>query len=342
MVTPRFPWLTYNEPEGHLDALVTRLSKLAGLGHTARIVGLTYKDDTTLTRFNALGFRNTYRLDLTKDLAVQDPAAGLETIQAALDPGTARRVADKHGAADLLLVRHVLEHAHNPMSFVAGLRTLVKPGGYLVFEVPDSGKFLQACDYTFIWEEHIAYFTAQTLAALIDRAGLELAETTVYPYPLEDSLVAIVCNDGAGADRKPAPRDPAIPLAQGTTFARRYAQNRVHIRSLLQAWRQQQKRIAIFGAGHLAVKFVNMYALQDLIDCAIDEHPDKQQLLMPGSRLPIGGSDALQETDICLLALSPESEQKVLAKFRLLREGGTRFLSIFALNPNSIYNAEAA
>ena len=51
-VLPRFDWLTYNEPEGHLDDLVARLCELPGVNPEARIVGLTYKDDTTLQRFN--------------------------------------------------------------------------------------------------------------------------------------------------------------------------------------------------------------------------------------------------------------------------------------------------
>ena len=55
MAKSRFEWLTYNEPEGHLDDLVSRLRKLPGLEQPeARIAGLTYKDDSTLARFNKL------------------------------------------------------------------------------------------------------------------------------------------------------------------------------------------------------------------------------------------------------------------------------------------------
>src|SRR5262245_2219314 len=43
MVRSRFEWLTYSEPEGHLDQLVERLAKLPGLTPEAKIIGLTYK-----------------------------------------------------------------------------------------------------------------------------------------------------------------------------------------------------------------------------------------------------------------------------------------------------------
>ncbi len=340
----RFEWLTYNEPEGHLDDLVTRLRRLPGVDSGARIVGLTYKDDSTLARFNRLSYSNTYRIETGADLGLQDPCAGLESIQAALDAATASRLAARHGLADLLLVRHVLEHAHHPAAFLSAVRTLVKPGGYLLFEMPDCSKFIKACDYSFIWEEHITYFCAQTLEAFVESTGLRMQETIVYPYPLEDSLIGIVKNEPSAGTAKHGQAARDSLLVDGQIFARRYPELRAQLQSLFGAWRQAGKQVAIFGAGHLAAKFANMYSLGKLIDCVIDDNPHKQNLLMPGSRLAIRGSAALESRaiDYCLLSLNPESEQKVLAKNQPFLERGGQFLSIFALSPKAVYNASAS
>src|SRR5258706_10578532 len=83
MVRSRYPWLTYSEPEGHLDALAERLAGLVGVD--ARIVGLTSTDDPVLARLNRLGYAQTLRYDMCTDLGVQDPCAGLETVQGAVD-----------------------------------------------------------------------------------------------------------------------------------------------------------------------------------------------------------------------------------------------------------------
>lgn len=334
----RFEWLTYNEPEGHLDDLVSRLRRLPGLESGSRIVGLTYKDDSTLTRFNRLGYANTYRYEPATDFGLTDPCASLESIQGALDASTAARLADRHGLADVLLVRHVLEHAHDPVAFLRAAATLVKPDGYLLFEMPDSKKFIQACDYSFIWEEHITYLCDATLAALIGHAGLSLQDTIVYPYPLEDSLIGIVRNSPGTAPKRYATE----ALADGAQFARRYPEVRARLRSLLENWQRSGKKTAIFGAGHLAAKFVNMYGLDALIDCVIDDNPYKRALLMPGSRLSIRGSADLdaRKIDFCLLSLSPESEQKVRAKNQPFLDRGGQFFSIFALSPVSVYSAD--
>jgi hypothetical protein len=344
MAKSRFEWLTYNEPEGHLDDLVTRLCRLPGVDRGARIAGLTYKDDSTLARLNKLGYANTYRFDARADFALQDPCAGLESIQAALDAATASRLAARHGSADLLLVRHVLEHAHDPAAFLRAVTALVKPGGYLLFELPDCAKFIQACDYSFIWEEHITYFCAQTLESLIAHAGLCMCQTIIYPYPLEDSLIGVVRNGTSSGVLTHAGKMPDSLRVNGQIFARRYPELRAQLQSLFGAWRRAGKRVAIFGAGHLAAKFVNMFALGQLVDCVIDDNPHKQALVMPGSRLAIRGSPALESRaiDLCLLSLNPESEQKVLAKNKSFLERGGTFLSIFALSTKTVYAATAA
>lgn len=339
MAKSRFEWLTYNEPEGHLDDLVSQLRQLPGLDAGSRIVGLTYKDDTTLARFNRLGYANTYRYQPAADFGLHDPCASLESIQSALDAPTAVRLAASHGLADVLLVRHVLEHAHDPVVFLRAAATLVKPGGYLLFEMPDSEKFIKACDYSFIWEEHITYLCAPTLAALIGHAGLSLHETIVYPYPLEDSLIGIVRNAPGAA---PQPQCREVLLADGAIFARRYPELRTRLQTLFGNWQHAGKKTVIFGAGHLAAKFVNMYGLEKLVDCVIDDNSHKRALLMPGSRLAIRGSAELdtRAIDLCLLSLSPESEQKVRAKNQTFLDRGGRFLSIFALSTVSVYTAD--
>lgn len=341
MVRSRFEWLTYNEPEGHLDDLVARLRRLPGIGPESRVVGLTYKDDTTLARFNRLGHADTFRYDVGADFGIEDRCAGLESIQEALDEQRAARLAAQHGKADLLLMRHVLEHAHDPAAFLRAATRLVKPGGYLVLEMPDCTKFVRACDYSFIWEEHITYFCTPTLGTLIESAGLEMREEALYPYPLEDSLIGVARNTAPASARRAAPGELESALADGRTFARRYSALRARLHLLFGAWRNEGKRVALFGAGHLAAKFVNLLALRDYIDCVIDDNPHKQELLMPGSRLPVVGSAALEARSIavCLLSLSPESEQKVRAKNQAYLDRGGRFLSIFPLSPQSVFAA---
>jgi SAM-dependent methyltransferase len=243
----------------------------------------------------------------------------------------------------MLIVRHVLEHAHNPAAFLRGLKQILRPEGYLVVEVPDCTKFVRACDYSFVWEEHIVYFCARTLAAFLSEAGFALQEIIRYPYPLEDSLIAVARNEDRVGEQWPTRGELQEMLAAGRFFADSFFGLKERMHRLFRRWRSAGKRVAVFGAGHLAIKFVNFFALADFLECVLDDNPHKQQLLIPGSRLRISGSEALysRPVDYCLLSLNPESEQKVLARHRSFLERGGRFFSIFALSPQSVYRVLA-
>ena len=100
---------------------------------------------------------------------------------------------------------------------------------------------------------------------------------------------------------------------------------------MLNLWRLDGKRVALFGAGHLCAKFINFYQLAGLVDCVIDDHPNKQGLFMPYSGVPIRSSATLNAVDICLLTLNPESEEKVRGNHLDFLLSGGQFLSIFEL-----------
>jgi SAM-dependent methyltransferase len=332
MVKSRFEWLTYNEPEGHLDTLVEHLRSLPGISPASRIVGLSYKDDSTLARFNRLGYPNTFRFDPKADLGIDDSRAGLESTQQVVDEKLMRLLAARHGQVDLLLVRHVLEHAHDPLRFLHAFRPILKSGGHVMFELPDCRKFIAGCDYSFVWEEHVSYFSPQTFSAFASRHGYAVTSLLDYPYPLEHSLVAVLTPDGVPAMNEFLVEEE---LAAGRRFGQAFLGRKNAIHAYLRRLRHQGQHIAVFGAGHLAAKFINLFDLGEIIECVIDDNPNKQGLRMPGSNLPILGSAVLGEgtIDLCLLSLSPESEQKVLAKMRDYINAGGRFASIFALSP---------
>lgn len=330
MVRSHHEWLTYNEPEGHLDALVEHLA--ARIAPDAKIFGLSYKDDSTLARFEKLGYGATFRYDMKADLGINDPCAGLETIQALMTEEQAAELAMKHGKADLLIVRHVLEHAHDPSGFMKALGKLVNPGGKIVFEMPDCRKFVDACDYSFVWEEHISYFSQSTMKGFAFRNGFAVEEMLAYPYPFEDSLIAVLT--AGNASRETLPDEAEIASAR--RFAAHFDSAKKAYRDYFSRLHASGKHIAVFGAGHLAAKFLNLFDLKDFFDYVIDDNPHKQGLAMPGSGLPIVDSSHLPETDLCMLSLSPESEQKVLARQQAYVQYGGRFFSIFALSPSAL------
>ena len=89
-LVPRFDWITYNEPEAHLDALVETLCGLPGITSSSVVAGMSFNDDSLLRRFRERGYANTWRVDTAADLDIHVPNAGTETVQSRFHPSLAK------------------------------------------------------------------------------------------------------------------------------------------------------------------------------------------------------------------------------------------------------------
>ncbi len=247
-------------------------------------------------------------------------------------------IAARRGRADVLLVRHILEHAERPHEFMEALKMLTAPHGQVVVEVPDCSRAMDACDYTTIWEEHTLYFTPETFSQGLGAAGFDVVRSANYPYPFENSLVAMATANGAGHGAAPAGPAVARERDRGVTFGRSLSGTRDKVRRRLEEHRRLRGPIALFGAGHLACTWVSVCGVEDTIECVVDDNPHKRGLFMPGSKLPIVGSPALLERDItlCLLSLNPIGQDKVIANNAAFIERGGTFASIFPASARAL------
>ena len=328
-VVPRFPWIKYNEPEGHLDHLA---SILLGLAKTKglTVAGVSYKDDTTLERLRVGEMGGGWRIT-PEELGVNASKVEIETVQELFTPEKAAQIGKHHGSTDILIVRHILEHAHDIGSFLAALKILVKQDGLLVFEVPDCTTALTLRDYSTLWEEHVLYFTSATLRTCLESHGFEILRLENYPYLLENSLVALVRPLKAGLVLSLANQKHEMELDRALYYFSAFPQESARYQQVLAEYQNHGKKIALLGAGHFACMFINLLGLQGYIECILDDDPNRQGLFMPGSRLPIRSSITLldQEIRLCLLSLNPMNEESVIDRQQKFVEQGGEFKSIF-------------
>lgn len=80
-LVPPFDWITYREPETHLDRVLDCALALDGLHRGASIVGLSFKDATTLERFRKNGFTHVRSIDAQAELGARKADAGVRSIR---------------------------------------------------------------------------------------------------------------------------------------------------------------------------------------------------------------------------------------------------------------------
>lgn len=292
-------WLRYDEPEQHLDAFAALLhSRLPG--KKARVCGVSYKDTTLLERLGRMGWD-----------VVPKPEDG---------PG-----------ADVVIARHILEHAREPRRFVEECARLLSPDGMLVFEVPGCDVMLRRHLHCFLWEEHTVYFTGDALRRFLESCGLEVLELIEYPMPLENSVAALArpARESGGARRSAEGLEAFLTLLRefGASFPRRRQEMRDAVGRLADAGHA----VNLLGAGHLGMKFINFYGIGPLLGHVLDDHPHKQGTYLPGSLLQVAPSRLLeQEGGVCLLAVNPEKYEAIRRRYTGFAARGGRWLSIFA------------
>lgn len=329
-VRPRVPWIRYNEPMAHLGQVTQRLLKLLPI-NAAHVMGVGPFDSPLLDQ---LALHTEFRITLDIAEPMQSSAdyfPYLESIQELLRPDPLSKLATKQCTADLVSCRYLLEHSHAPIASLQGLRHLLTPDGLLLIEVPDSSKFLAACDYSFIWEEHICYFTEATFHDCATRAGYQVVDFYRHEGVLEDALVFVL-----RATRLPIESDETQSEIANTSQFEHYISQFVSVRaryqSALKSIQDQVGKVALFGAGHQSIMFINALELQSHIACVIDDSREKEGYFIPGTSIPIVSSKhflADKSISVCLLGVNPASEDKIKIKCAAFLDRGGKMYSIF-------------
>lgn len=329
-IVPAYDWVTYVEPEGHLDALTEVLIKFISSKTIPVVAGLTLKDTSVVDRFRSKIKGRFINIDSMSDLGVKNPRACIETLQNNFNPTTARQMVQKYGQIDLLIVRHILEHAQDVNSFLDAVKTVLADDGVAVFETPDSTEALQSLNYTMIWEEHQFYLTPLTFRFLLENHGFEMVWMKNYPYSVENSLVAVVRKNSGTATTD------SKSLTADLELADRYLKNFPAMKKTVQKMfseKKKEKEVAVFGAGHTSCYFINLMEVAQLVSFVVDDKKEKQGLLMPGSHLPIISSQAMADRGNvhCYFSVRPEIQQKIIAKNESWKQAGVTYDSIFNL-----------
>jgi len=339
-LVPPYAWITYREPEDHLDDVTARIRALQGIGGHSKVVGLSFKDRSTIERLGRAGVADARILDLRRDLGADSPNANIESVAGLLTTDLAATLIGQSGPADVVIARHIVEHASSCRHFLAALGKLLAPGGYLVVEVPDCTANLARQDYAMIWEEHCYYFTPRTLSRIMADAGFALLGVDVHAYPFEDVIVAFARKAGVTVPAG-APTDVGV-VAGEVEAAHRYgaafADWTDRYGKALGRLTADGRRLAAYGAGHLTCAFLHFHGLAPYFDFVVDDTLEKQGLHLPKSGLPIVPRDRLDAGRIaaCLFGLGPKTEDKIVAANEGYLRAGGQFYSMLVDSGRSI------
>lgn len=78
---------------------------------------------------------------------------------------------------DVVVLFHAIEHMTDYLENLKKIRTIIKPGGYLVIEVPNSESYRSkkyGINWVYVYEEHLHHFSPGRLGSSLTRLGFSV------------------------------------------------------------------------------------------------------------------------------------------------------------------------
>ena len=317
----------------HAHGLVEQMISEESLTQKSFVVEAASNDGYLLKNYVAKDIP-VLGVEPARNIAKAANDAGVRTVDEFFDDDYAKKIVEEHGQADVFHANNVLAHVPDLNGFVAGIRTLLKPKGVAVVEVPQVKEMLRNLCFDTIYHEHLSYFSLYALKTLFYRHDLELTHVEeldihggslrIYARPVEDAK-----RKGSVFQLLETERKLGVDqFASYENFAERVEVLGEELNNVLEKYKSQGAKIAAYGAAAKGSTLMNYFDIDKrLVSFVVDRSTHKHGSFMPGTHQPIHPTKHLmrEQPDLVLL-LSWNFKDEILRQQTDFRARGGKFV----------------
>jgi len=311
----------------HAEEHVRRLVKEERLGPSSLAMEIASNDGYLLQYFVKAGIP-VLGVEPARNIARVAEEKGVRTISEFFT----RELAATLPKADVVIANNVLAHVPDVNGFVAGIKTVLKPGGVATIEVPYVREMVDRTEFDTIYHEHLSYFSVAALDAIFARNGLVVDRVELLPIH-GGSLLLFVRHEKRDRSTVDAllREEEAWGVRSGAAYRRmaeRVAGLRSKLLGLLDGLRQEGRKVAGYGAAAKATILLNFFGIGvDRISFVVDRSPHKQGRFIPGVRIPVSPVERLlQDRPDHVLLLAWNFAEEILRQQSEYRRLGGKFI----------------
>jgi len=320
----------------HAKKYTAMAAERFGLDSESMVVEIASNDGYLLQYMKERGIP-CYGVEPSVATAEAAAEKGIESVMDFFGESLAEQLVKDRGQVDLLIGNNVLAHVPDINDFSKGIQGFLKESGVATLEFPHLMQLVAQCQFDTIYHEHFSYLSLGTVKRIFAQAGIRVFDVEELPTH-GGSLRVFACRD---EDKQhPTTKNVATMLDKekdlGMTgleyyiaFQEQAALRKKDLLDFLKTQKAEGKKVAAYGAAAKGNTLFNYCGIDNtLIDFCVDASPHKQNLFMPGSRIPILTPSVMkQEKPDYVLILPWNIKKEILNQHSYIKDWGGKFIT---------------
>jgi SAM-dependent methyltransferase len=263
-------------------------------------------------------------------------AKGIPTDISFFGAETADRLRASGHVADLMVANNVVAHVPDLHDFLEGFRRLLAPTGVVTFEFPHLLRLIAERQFDTIYHEHFSYLSLRVLAGAL--AEHQLTVFDVEELPTHGGSLRVYARHAANEVLPVSEAVLQLSKAEADfglgdlrvyeAFSKAIVDIKCELLAFLVNARKRGQVVAAYGAPAKGNTLLNYCGVgPELIRFTVDASPHKQQMLLPGTRIPILHPDAIRRLKPDFVLILPWNlKDEIMAQMADVRSWGGKFV----------------
>jgi len=322
-------WLKH--AKDYVDMIIPRLS----LDKHSLAIEIASNDGYLLQNFTGKNIP-VLGIEPAQNVAKTAIKKNIPTLTKFFDSQLAKELVNEGKTADLIIGNNVFAHVPCLNDFVVGLKILLKSNGVITLEFPHLLQLIQNNQFDTIYHEHFSYFSLLTAKKIFEYHGLKIFDAEelsthggslrLFITHFENNMIPETFNVHSILEKEK--RFGLTQIKTYEKFSKNINQIKTNLVNFIEKAKKESKHVVCYGAPAKGNTLLNYCKIsKDLIDYAVDKNPNKQNLFLPGTHIPIFSPEKIKETKPDFILILPWNLQdEIINELHYVKSWGCQFI----------------